>query len=68
MNSENPFDLDNQNAYESWNTRKLNNYPENGEDLIVEIADPKELSSAEKQAIADHIRKTNIAIYIQRRR
>jgi len=66
MKQQNPFDLDNHKAYESWKTRKLDHYPENNEGLIVEIADPKNLSLAEKIAILDRINKTNMVIYISR--
>jgi hypothetical protein len=63
MNNQNPFDLDNHKAYESWRSYKLENYPEKSEDLIVEINNPRNLSPAEKHAIIDRINKTNMAVY-----
>ncbi len=35
-----PFDLDNDKAYQAWREDKLENYPENVEELIIEVNDP----------------------------
>lgn len=57
------FDLNNQRAYEDWRDRKLDNYPDKAEQLIVEINDPMQLTKAEHQAIAERCNKSNMAIY-----
>ena len=64
MNENNPFDLDNNSAYESWRAEKLKDYPEKAEELVVKINDPHNLSKAEKQAIVDRCKKTNMAVYV----
>ncbi|MCB1859068.1 MAG: TauD/TfdA family dioxygenase [Gammaproteobacteria bacterium] len=58
-----PFDLDNDRDYQIWRERKLEEYPENIESLIVEIGDPRRLTSAERDALLQRIRKCNMAIY-----
>jgi alpha-ketoglutarate-dependent taurine dioxygenase len=59
----NPFDLDNERAYTAWRENKLDNYPQNIEQLIVEIDDPRQLSDAQYNAIHARVVKTNMAIY-----
>jgi alpha-ketoglutarate-dependent taurine dioxygenase len=59
----NPFNLDNDTAYQVWRERKLEGYPERVEDLIVEVNDPRHLTKAEHEAIHSRCRKTNMAIY-----
>lgn len=63
---ENPFDLNDQVAYEAWKERKLVDYPRSPEDLIVEIRDPRDLSGAERAAILTRCGKSNMAIYAGR--
>jgi len=58
-----PFDLDNEKAYQAWRENKLENYPENVEELIVEINNPAALTSAEYNAIQALVVKTNMAVY-----
>ena len=58
-----PFDLDNEAAYRAWLENKMDDYPQNIEDIIVEIDDPRKLTSAEYKVIRDLIKKTNMAIY-----
>ena len=58
-----PFDLKNVEAYERWRDNKLNKYPENAEDLVIEINDPRQLSAAEREKIVDLYNKTNMAVY-----
>ncbi|MEA2094665.1 MAG: TauD/TfdA family dioxygenase [Pseudomonadota bacterium] len=60
---DNPFDLNNNMAYAAWRERKLDGYPVNPEELIVEINDPRQLTKAEYEAIHSRCRKTNMAIY-----
>ena len=59
----NPFDLDNERAYQAWRESKLEDYPQNIEQLIVEIGDPRRLSDAQYNAILERVVKTNMAIY-----
>ena len=59
----NPFDLDNDSAYHHWLENKMDDYPQDIEDIIVEVNDPKKLSTAEFKVIRDLVKKTNMAIY-----
>jgi len=59
----NPFNLDDDTAYQAWRKRKLADYPERIEELIVEVNDPRQLTKAEHAAILSRCRKTNMAIY-----
>jgi len=43
MSNNNPFDLDDNAAYESWRAEKLKDYPEKAEELVVEIKDPHKI-------------------------
>jgi hypothetical protein len=58
-----PFDLDNDAAYHAWLENKMDDYPQSLEDIIVEINDPRKLSTAEHKVIHDLVKKTNMAIY-----
>ncbi len=58
-----PFYLGNEADYTAWRARKLEDYPANIEELIVEINDPCKLTSAEFEALHARCRKTNMAIY-----
>ena len=58
-----PFELDNESGYLAWREQKLHAYPENIEELIVEVSDPARLTKAEHAAIHARCRKTNMAIY-----
>lgn len=57
------FDLDNSKAYFQWRTRKLERYPPTAKALLVEVNDPCKLTPAEREAIIQRCRKTNMAIY-----
>ena len=59
----NPFDLDDNEAYQRWRDQKLEDYPTSLEQLVVEIDDPRQLTPAEHEALAQRIAKTNMAIY-----
>ncbi|MCK5523389.1 MAG: TauD/TfdA family dioxygenase [Thiomargarita sp.] len=59
----NPFLLDNESAYQTWRARKLENYPSDLPNLIVEVNDPRQLSRAEHEAILARCRVANMAIY-----
>ena len=58
-----PFDLDNDAAYHAWLENKMDDYPQEIEDIIVEVDDPGKLSVAEHKVIRDLVKKTNMAIY-----
>jgi alpha-ketoglutarate-dependent taurine dioxygenase len=58
-----PFLPDNRDAYATWRDEKLNNYPETVEQLIVEIRDPRQLSTPEHDKIHSLCQKTNMAIW-----
>ncbi len=58
-----PFNLDNETAYQVWRERKLENYPNNISDLIVEVNDPRQLTPAEHAAILARCQAANMAIY-----
>ena len=58
-----PFDLDNDAAYHAWLQNKMDDYPLDIEDIIVEINDPRNLSVPEYKVIRDLVKKTNMAIY-----
>ena len=61
--ADSPFDLANEAAYAAWRAQKLEDYPTGIEQLIVEINDPRRLTTAEFEAIHTRCRKTNMAIY-----
>ena len=62
--TENPFDdLDNEELYERWKSRKLDGYPERIEDLIVPVNDPLRLTETERGELLSRIAKANMAIY-----
>ncbi len=59
----NPFEPDNESAYQQWRDQKLENYPEDIGELVVEISDPRNLTQAEFNALLQRSRKTNMALY-----
>jgi hypothetical protein len=59
----NPFDLENEKAYQAWREIKLENYPLKAEELIVEVEDATALTAAEFDAIQQLVMKTNMAVY-----
>ncbi|MEW8688274.1 MAG: TauD/TfdA family dioxygenase [Candidatus Thiodiazotropha sp.] len=58
-----PFLPGNRDAYAAWRDKKLDGYPKQLEDLIVEIQDPRRLSAAEHDKILSLCQKTNMAIW-----
>ena len=58
-----PFDLDNDLAYQGWRTRKLDGYPQQATDLVVPVADPRFLTRTEHEAIIALCYKANMCIY-----
>lgn len=61
--TDNPFLPGNDDAYRRWRDAKLADYPTRLQDLIVEIKDPRHPTEAERQAVLERCRKTNMAIY-----
>ncbi len=57
------FNLENSKAYDRWRKQKLERYPATGSALLVEVNDPCALTRAEREAIIQRCRKTNMAIY-----
>jgi hypothetical protein len=58
-----PFDLADTEAYRRWRETKLAAEPFSAEELIVEVHDPRALTPAEHEALAQRIRRCNMAIY-----
>lgn len=58
-----PFDLANPDAYARWRDAKRASQPGCAQDLIVEVADPRALSTAELQALLQRCAAANMAIY-----
>ncbi len=65
--TQNPFSLENQDAYLRWREAKLAAYPQTIESLLVEVRDPASLLDSEKQALVQRCRKANMAVYITAR-
>jgi hypothetical protein len=59
----NPFDLDDPESYFLWRERKMATAPGSTDELIVEVRDPRALTPNEHAALADRIRRCNMAIY-----
>ncbi len=58
-----PFDPAREQSYRDWREKKLQDYPQKLDQLVVEIEDPLNLTDTEFQAVMEHLRKTNMAIY-----
>ncbi len=59
----NPFDLADDTAYRAWRDAKLAAYPRRIDELIVPLADPRQLDAAERDALAARCARANMAIY-----
>lgn len=59
-----PFSLENDALYKQWRDQKLEGYPENLGDLLVEINDPRTLTDSEHDALLQRCRKANMALYV----
>ena len=60
------FDLDNATAYAAWRGSKLATHPRSLGDLVVELADPRRLTSAERAALLARCGVANMALYASR--
>jgi hypothetical protein len=58
-----PFDLADDDTYQRWRDAKLASAPRTAADLIVEVKDPRTLSSSEHAALSARIKHCNMAIY-----
>jgi len=58
-----PFDLDDDATYQRWRAWKLARRPGRAEDLLVDVADPRALTAAERAALLDRIQRANMALY-----
>ncbi|MBK1706297.1 TauD/TfdA family dioxygenase [Halochromatium glycolicum] len=56
--------LDHPDDYARWRDRKLAEAPWRLDELIVEVRDPRRLTSGERNAIIDRCRRANMAIYV----
>jgi alpha-ketoglutarate-dependent taurine dioxygenase len=59
----NPFDLENPEDYGHWRSWKLENAPRAASELIVEVKNPLALNAAEKAALQQRLRRSNMAVY-----
>jgi hypothetical protein len=59
-----PFDLDDDAAYRRWRERKLATVARSPAELLVEVADPLNLTAAERDALLDRCARTNMAVYV----
>lgn len=66
VTADSPFSLDNETAYRRWRDAKLSGYPGTAEALVVEIQDPRKLTTTETQAMLGICRKTNMVLYASR--
>lgn len=57
------FDLSNASAYAAWREAKLAAHPHALSDLLVEIADPRRLTFAEREALLARCATANMALY-----
>ncbi len=58
-----PFDLDDDSAYRRWRDCKLQQRPTTAADITVDLADPRALTRAERQALLERIACNSVALY-----
>ncbi len=58
-----PFTLNNTDIYNDWRRTKLEDYPTSLDELIVNIKEPRTLTTDEHQKLVRLCRKTNMALY-----
>ncbi len=61
-----PFDLSQEAAYQAWRKRKSAQAPTSVADLIVEVDDPRRLTTVEHAALLDKLKCANMVIYAGR--
>lgn len=62
-NPPSPFDLNQPEAYAQWRAAKLATQPTCVEDLIVDVADPRQLSVQERAALLRTCARANMVVY-----
>lgn len=62
-NTDNPFDLGNDTAYQQWRAQKFASQPRSADELLIEIDDPRTLSEAELTLIRNRLNACNMLIY-----
>lgn len=62
----NPFDLGDDSAYRRWRDAKLAAQPRSLDELVVDVADPRALTPAERDALLARVARTNFALYRSR--
>ena len=58
-----PFDLDNEAGYRQWRQAKLARRARSVDALIVDVAEPRALDAAERQALLQRCAEGNMAVY-----
>ena len=58
-----PFDLANESGYRAWRDARLAAYPRSVDELIVPLADPRHLTTAETSALEARCARANMVIY-----
>lgn len=61
--ADSPFALTNTQSYQAWRARKLGEYPDASEPLVVEISDSRVLDPAELDTLHQLLCRANFAIY-----
>ncbi len=59
-----PFALNDEALYQRWRDKKLAEHPQNIQELLVEVKDPRALSKSEHDALLERIQRVNMAIYV----
>lgn len=59
----NPFDLNQHAVYELWRDTKRASQPRRADDLVVDVADPRNLSDAERNRLLALCAAANMAVY-----
>lgn len=57
------FAMQDEATWARWRDRKLAAHPRRAADLVVEVKDPRNLSSIEHAALLDRLRRANMALY-----
>ena len=57
------FDLEDDAAYQAWRAAKLAHFPKTLSELVVEVRDPRTLSTGEKRALIERCGRANMAVY-----
>ena len=58
-----PFALNDEALYQRWRDKKLAEHPQNIQELLVEVKDPRALNKSEHGALLERIQRANMAIY-----